>query len=109
MRAAYVMSAVLLLGQSTSAQQPLDFTVKLETVLEHDDGKFLWFHPRVAVIPGAGKEGKPAVLMSRCTDETGYVQPTREELVAARGLNATDHYNGIKSWFVKADGTVSHV
>jgi sulfane dehydrogenase subunit SoxC len=54
-------------------------------------------------------DGNSAVLMSRCTDETGYVQPTREELVAARGMNATDHYNGIKGWFVKADGTVSHV
>ena len=45
-----------------------------------------------------GREETP--LQSRCTDETGYLQPTREELVAVRGFNATDHYNGIKIWYV---------
>lgn len=34
------------------AAEPPDFTVKLETVMKHDDGKFLWFHPRAAPIPG---------------------------------------------------------
>ena len=53
-------------------------------------------------------DGKETSLQSRCTDETGYVQPTRDELVAVRGLNATDHYNGIKIWYVHADGRVSH-
>ncbi|MBN8248242.1 MAG: exo-alpha-sialidase [Verrucomicrobia bacterium] len=28
------------------------FTVTLETVLKHDDGTFLWFHPRATVLPG---------------------------------------------------------
>ena len=53
-------------------------------------------------------DGKQTSLQSRCTDETGYLQPTREELVAVRGLNATDHYNGIKVWYVHANGEVSH-
>lgn len=53
-------------------------------------------------------DGSPAILMSRCTDEAGYVQPTREELVAERGMNASDHYNGIKAWYVHADGGVHH-
>jgi sulfane dehydrogenase subunit SoxC len=53
-------------------------------------------------------DGKDTSLQSRCTDETGYLQPTREELVAVRGLNATDHYNGIKVWYVRKDGKVSH-
>lgn len=34
------------------AAEPLSFTVRLETVLKHDDGKFLWFHPRAAAYPG---------------------------------------------------------
>lgn len=34
------------------AAEPPDFTVKLETVMKHDDGKFLWFHPRAAAVPG---------------------------------------------------------
>ena len=40
-----------------------DFSVKLEPVMKHDDGKFLWFHPRAAAIPGRGQAG-PAVVMT---------------------------------------------
>jgi sulfane dehydrogenase subunit SoxC len=58
-------------------------------------------------------DGKEASLLSRCTDQTGYVQPTREHLVSVRGTHpgadGFDHYNGIKEWFVHADGRVSHV
>jgi hypothetical protein len=34
------------------AADPVEFTVKLETVMKHDDGQFLWFHPRAAAMPG---------------------------------------------------------
>jgi sulfane dehydrogenase subunit SoxC len=54
-------------------------------------------------------DGREAVIASRVVDETGYVQPTREELVAARGLNSAYHYNGIKFWKVQADGSVTNV
>lgn len=40
-----------------------DFTVKLETVMKHDDGQFLWFHPRVAAIPCPASTG-PALVMT---------------------------------------------
>ncbi|MEM5400112.1 MULTISPECIES: sulfite dehydrogenase [Paraburkholderia] len=50
--------------------------------------------------------GEPADLQSRAIDETGYVQPTREALVAARGLNTQYHYNGIQNWRVGTDGEV---
>ncbi|MEI7294725.1 sulfite dehydrogenase [Paraburkholderia tropica] len=53
-------------------------------------------------------QGGPATLLSRATDSTGYVQPTREALVAARGLNSYYHYNGIQSWRVGADGSVAN-
>jgi len=52
--------------------------------------------------------GKETSIQSRCTDETGYVQPTREEILAIRGTDATDHYNGIKAWYVHANGKVTH-
>lgn len=52
-------------------------------------------------------DGKPATIASRATDETGYVQPTREELIAARGTNSGYHFNGIKLWKVAADGSVT--
>jgi sulfane dehydrogenase subunit SoxC len=57
--------------------------------------------------------GGEAALQSRSTDETGYVQPTREQLISVRGLHAGpdgfNHYNGIKTWFVHKDGKVTHV
>ncbi len=31
----------------------VEFTVNVETVMKHDDGKFLWFHPRAAAIPSS--------------------------------------------------------
>ena len=51
-------------------------------------------------------EGGEVQLLSRATDETGYVQPTVEELIAARGENSLYHNNGIKIWQVGADGAV---
>ena len=51
-------------------------------------------------------DSEAAVLASRCTDETGYVQPSREALVAARGLNSFYHYNAIQQWRVDGDGSV---
>src|SRR5215475_7195474 len=33
-------------------------------------------------------EGREAVIASRAIDETGYVQPSREELIAVRGTNS---------------------
>jgi sulfane dehydrogenase subunit SoxC len=52
--------------------------------------------------------GEPAVLQSRCIDDTGYVQPARSELVAVRGVNSNYHNNGIQSWKVAADGTITN-
>ncbi|MFS0757702.1 sulfite dehydrogenase [Noviherbaspirillum sp. 1P10PC] len=54
-------------------------------------------------------QGGPAILQSRCIDETGYVQPTLAELVAVRGLNSVYHLNAIQSWGVAQNGEVSNV
>ena len=51
-------------------------------------------------------DGGAAEILSRATDETGYVQPTWEALVAARGLGTRYHWNPITSWTVGADGRV---
>jgi sulfane dehydrogenase subunit SoxC len=53
--------------------------------------------------------GTPAVLKSRATDETGYVQPERDVLIKERGRNGYFHYNAIVSWAIDEDGEVSHV
>lgn len=57
--------------------------------------------------------GRPAVLQSRCTDETGYLQPTLKQLIAIRGSNgpfgSIYHLNAIQSWAVNEVGEVSNV
>ncbi|HSP25929.1 MAG TPA: sulfite dehydrogenase, partial [Saliniramus sp.] len=42
-------------------------------------------------------------------DETGYVQPTKDELRAVRGVNSIYHNNGIQTWHVMAGGEVENV
>jgi sulfane dehydrogenase subunit SoxC len=58
-------------------------------------------------------DGTPAVLQSRCVDETGYVQPTRQQLLAIRGDHGPSasiyHLNAIQSWAVASTGEVSNV
>jgi sulfane dehydrogenase subunit SoxC len=58
-------------------------------------------------------DGKPAILQSRVTDETGYIQPTLKQLIAIRGLNgpfgSIYHLNAIQSWAVNEAGGVSNV
>jgi len=46
------IAALLLCGAMSDAQQPSRNTVQLQTILEHDDGNFLWFHPRACAVPG---------------------------------------------------------
>jgi sulfane dehydrogenase subunit SoxC len=53
-------------------------------------------------------DGTPAVIQSRATDETGYVQPTLAELLAVRGDNYFYHNNAIWPWRIAADGEVSN-
>src|SRR5215469_5495489 len=58
-------------------------------------------------------DGKPALLQSRCTDETGYIQPTLKQLIAIRGshgpFGSIYHLNAIQSWAVDEAGSVSNV
>ncbi len=54
-------------------------------------------------------DGAETAIQSRAVDETGYVQPSREELVAARGMNSQYHNNVIKVWRILPDGSVKHV
>lgn len=51
--------------------------------------------------------GGETILLSRATDETGYVQPTRTELVRVRGIGTSYHANCIYGWKVATDGGVT--
>jgi sulfane dehydrogenase subunit SoxC len=63
-------------------------------------------------------DGGPAVLQSRAWDEAGNMQPTRAQVIAARGETKTvpsvtgfpsQHYNGPTSWSIERTGEVKHV
>lgn len=54
-------------------------------------------------------DGSEMLLQSRAIDETGYVQPTKDELRAIRGENSVYHNNGIQTWLVKANGEAENV
>ena len=51
-------------------------------------------------------DGRETTLLSRATDETGYVQPTRTELVRVRGPGTDYHFNPVCGWTVNSDGRV---
>ena len=52
-------------------------------------------------------DGQAARIQSRCTDDTGYVQPTIAALVEVRGTRSQYHMNGIKTWAVSETGEVT--
>ncbi len=54
-------------------------------------------------------DGKPAILQSRATDETGHVQPSYGRLRQVRGTKSIYHNNAIQSWKVVESGEVSNV
>jgi len=51
--------------------------------------------------------GESALLLSRATDETGYVQPGRKALLDARGEGTDYHYNAVRGWQVAPDGSLT--
>lgn len=51
-------------------------------------------------------QGHETEIMSRATDETGYVQPAYEELRKVRGTAGGYHYNPITKWLVQRNGKV---
>jgi hypothetical protein len=70
--------AFLLLACQLSAAEVVGFTPTTEIVMKHDDGKFLWFHPRATAYPGG-------VLMT-----------------IQRHLKVSDYYSGL--YFMTRDG-----
>jgi sulfane dehydrogenase subunit SoxC len=54
-------------------------------------------------------QGGELMIQSRAMDETGYVQPTKDELRKVRGVNSIYHNNGIQTWLVRAGGETENV
>lgn len=53
--------------------------------------------------------GAPAIVQSRATDSTGYVQPRIHQLREVRGTKSIYHNNAIQSWKIAESGEVSNV
>ncbi|MBT5075016.1 MAG: sulfite dehydrogenase, partial [Kordiimonadaceae bacterium] len=54
-------------------------------------------------------QGGPAVLQSRAIDEFGRTQPSRKELINARGRKPVYHFHAIQSWGVEPNGDIKNV
>jgi sulfane dehydrogenase subunit SoxC len=54
-------------------------------------------------------DGGDMLLQARARDDTGYVQPSKDQLRAVRGMNSVYHNNGIQTWWVKPDGKAENV
>ena len=54
-------------------------------------------------------DGAPAIIQSRATDETGYVQPAIKALRDVRGSRGIYHNNSIQSWKIESNGEVGNV
>ncbi|MFN0020920.1 MAG: exo-alpha-sialidase [Pirellulaceae bacterium] len=63
---------------SLLAEDAADFSVQLDVVKQELHPDYCWFHPRVAAVPGAGKNGGPLVV-----------------LTIQKHLVADDHYSGL--------------
>jgi len=53
--------------------------------------------------------GEELLVQSRAMDETGYVQPTIQDLQDVRGVNSVYHNNAIATWLVNKSGKVDNV
>lgn len=82
------LSILLLLVSATVVQgddpQPLAFKVALDVVKQELSPGFCWFHPRPAAVPGAGRNGSPAVI-----------------LTLQKHLHVSDYYSGL--WTMRTD------
>ena len=86
---AILFAACVLVTTNGRAVRAADETVllydlKAEPAFQELTTAFCWFHPRVAPLPGFGKEGQPAVVMT-----------------IQKHLSASDHYSGL--YFLRTD------
>jgi sulfane dehydrogenase subunit SoxC len=54
-------------------------------------------------------DGRPALIQSRATDDSGHVQPTYRQLRAVRGTRSIYHNNAVQTWLVTESGEVRNV
>jgi sulfane dehydrogenase subunit SoxC len=55
------------------------------------------------------RDGGPAVVMSRAIDDSGEIQPSRDEFLAEKGAQVSYHNNAMQAWHIDTDGGVANV
>jgi hypothetical protein len=65
-------------GVSAAPPSGLDYRVKVESILQHDDGKFLWYHPRATRVSTGELRNRGDVL-----------------LTLQKHLHVSDYYSGL--------------
>jgi hypothetical protein len=74
-----ILASAALSGPADGEEaEPLQFDVTLDVVKQELEPGFCWFHPRVAAVPGSGRDGQPLVV-----------------LTLQKHLAADDHYSGL--------------
>ncbi|MBT5074711.1 MAG: sulfite dehydrogenase [Kordiimonadaceae bacterium] len=54
-------------------------------------------------------DGKETTIMSRTTDDTGYTQPTYDQMYKLQGPIGMMHNNAIQNWHIAQDGEITNV
>ncbi len=69
-RTAVLVIALLTLSSAAAIAQSNGITIDRQMVLEHDDGKSLWFHPRACAIPGS--DGHIVMTLQKHLQKSDY-------------------------------------
>lgn len=52
---------------------------------------------------------RPALILSRAVDESGYVQPSMAQFIKVRGTRSIYYSNAIQPWKINTGGRASNV
>jgi len=53
-------------------------------------------------------DGQATTLLSRATDDSNRVQPTRDQWRETYASHSFNHYNAIQAWQINRDGVVEN-
>jgi hypothetical protein len=76
------VTLAVLIGLHAHADETLAYSVSVQTVLEHDDGEWLWFHPRTTTL------SKPSDMV----------------MTIQKHLQKSDHYSGLHAMYSRDGG-----
>jgi hypothetical protein len=82
--AATILIGAIVAPAAAQSEDDLISVIRLDVVKQELSSEHCWFHPRVAAVPGMGKDGRPAVVMT-----------------LQKHLHVSDYYSGL--WTMRSD------